>query len=121
VGLVLISASIYYLTQNWGGDHWILPFLLIGISFMIVVVALNSRMAALKAQDRAIRAEENLRYFMLVGKRMDPKVNMRQIIALRFASDEELEELTEKVVQENLRAKEIKALIKNWRVDRYRL
>ena len=71
----------------------------------------------LKAQDRAIRAEENLRYFKLTGKLFDDKLKMSQIIALRFASDNELTGLTEKAIKENLSNSEIKKQITNWRAD----
>src|SRR6516225_9947307 len=40
------------------------------------------RIFPLKAQDRAIRAEENLRYFVLTGKLLDPRLSMLQIVAL---------------------------------------
>ena len=79
------------------------------------------RTYALKAQDRAIRAEEQLRHFMLTGKPFDSRLNIRQIIALRFASDEELPALAKKAAEENLRSKEIKQQIKHWRADNYRI
>ena len=46
----------------------------------------------LAVQDRAIRAEENLRYFSLTGKLLDKGLTMSQIIALRFADDNEFVE-----------------------------
>ena len=79
------------------------------------------RTYALKAQDRAIRAEEQLRHFMLTGKPFDSRLNIRQIIALRFASDEELPALAKKAAEENLRSKEIKQQINHWRADNYRI
>ena len=79
------------------------------------------RTYALKAQDRAIRAEENLRHFILTGKPFDSRLNIRQIIALRFASDEELPALAKKAAEEKLRSKEIKQQIKDWREDNYRI
>ncbi len=45
---------------------------------------------------------------------------MMQIIALRFASDAELPDLAKKAVEENMRSKDIKAAIKNWRPDYHR-
>jgi hypothetical protein len=72
---------------------------------------------ALKAQDRAIRAEENFRHFILSGKPFDKNLRMGQIIALRFASDEEFLALAQRAVAENLSAKDIKMAIKNWRGD----
>lgn len=79
------------------------------------------RTYALKAQDRAIRAEEQLCHFMLTGKPFDSRLNIRQIIALRFASDEELPALAKKAAEEKLRSKEIKQQIKDWREDNYRI
>ena len=75
----------------------------------------------LRAQDRAIRAEENLRHFALTGKLLDKRLRLGQIIALRFADDEEFVELARKAVEENLRAGEIKKTIRNWRADEHRL
>ncbi len=80
-----------------------------------------ARVFALKAQDRAIRAEENFRHFMLTGKPFDKQIRMSQIIALRFASDEEFPALAKKAVSENLSSKQIKQAIQNWRADHHRV
>lgn len=74
----------------------------------------------LKAQDRAIRAEENLRHFALTGKLLDARLTINQVIALRFASDEELVALAKKAVDEGLGSNEIKKQIKNWKPDHHR-
>ena len=79
------------------------------------------RIFALRAQDRAIRAEEQLRYFILTGKRIDPRIRMGQIIALRFASDEEFPSLVQKAAEEGLKNSEIKKMIRNWRADYHRV
>jgi hypothetical protein len=71
-------------------------------------------------QDRAIRAEENLRHFAMTGKLFDPKLKMGQIIALRFASDEELLILAKRAVEEQLSREDIKKAIKTWRPDHHR-
>ena len=78
------------------------------------------RSFSLKAQDRAIRAEENLRHFVLTGKLLDKSLSISQIIALRFAPDEELIALTERAVKGNLSSTDIKKAIKNWKEDNYR-
>lgn len=75
----------------------------------------------LRAQDRAIRAEEGLRYYILTGKRLDARLRMSQIIALRFTSDEEFAELAHRAVSEDLSSKAIKEAIKIWRPDHDRL
>jgi hypothetical protein len=97
-----------------------LPFLLILMVLTLVSVSFHCRSFALKAQDRAIRAEENWRYFILTGKRLNQNISLYQIIALRFASDEEFVSLAERTLEQNLKPDEIKRLIKNWRPDYYR-
>ena len=79
------------------------------------------RIFALKAQDRAIRAEENLRHFALTGKLLPSSLRIGQIVALRFAADEEFVALAVKAVAENLTGKEIKQSIHNWKADTYRV
>jgi len=89
-------------------------------SVILAIVWLYSRVFALKAQDRAIRAEENLRHFAMTGSLLDKRLRMGQIIALRFASDEEFVELAKKAAEQGLASKDIKAAIQNWREDNYR-
>jgi hypothetical protein len=81
----------------------------------------RSRGFALKAQDRAIRAEESLRYFMLTGKAIDARLTLKQVIALRFASDAEVVHLAKIAVEQNLKPDAIKREIKSWRPDLHRV
>ena len=69
----------------------------------------------------SIRAEENLRHFVITGKILPANLRVAQIIALRFAPDEEFISLTEKASLENLSPKQIKSNIKNWKADLYRV
>ena len=87
------------------------------MSLVLLFVWFYSRSFALKAQDRAIRAEENLRHFIATGKALDNRLRMGQIIALRFAGDDEFVALAQKAAAENMSSKDIKAAIKNWRAD----
>ncbi len=94
--------------------------------FVLAFLALSglfwyARVFALKAQDRAIRAEENFRHFILTGKPLDKQISLWQIIALRFASDEEMPSLAIRAVTEKLSQKEIKLAVKNWRADVHRV
>lgn len=112
---LMVSSSIYIFSET--KNETIFNCILILISLSLLSIGLHSRMFALKAQDRAIRAEENLRYFILTGKRLNQNLKLGQIIALRFASDEEFVALTERAINENLSPKEIKMAVKNWKGD----
>jgi hypothetical protein len=94
--------------------------LLVLVSLILVSLFWYARAFALRAQDRAIRAEENFRHYILTGKPFDSRIRMSQIIALRFASDQEFPSLTQKAISENMKSSEIKKMIKNWRPDHHR-
>jgi hypothetical protein len=87
----------------------------------LLLAGLFIRFFALKAQDRAIVAEERFRHYVLTNKILPPALSVRQIIGLRFASDEEFPELAEKAARENLSEEDIKKAIKNWKGDFYRV
>ena len=91
------------------------------ISLILISIFFLSRSFALKAQDRAIRAEESLRHFILTNRPLDNALTLSQIIALRFASDEEFPALAQKAAAEKLSSKEIKQQVKNWRGDYHRV
>lgn len=90
------------------------------IALALLFVSLLTRMYATKNQDRTIRLEERLRYFEKTGKSFsekEAKLRLSQIIALRFASDEEWLPLMDRAIAENLSSKDIKLAIVDWRAD----
>ena len=91
------------------------------LSILVMIIAFKARGFALKAQDRAIRAEENFRYFMLTNKLLDSRLTMGQVLALRFAADDEFVTLAQKAANEKMSGGEIKKAIRNWRPDHYRV
>lgn len=117
--LALIVGSIRNLiyTQK---DNLYAASLLVLISFILLFMFYFLRSFALRAQDRAIRAEENFRHYILTGKPISSNLSIRQIIGLRFASDEEFPGLAEKAEKENLSENSIKKSIENWKPDTYR-
>lgn len=115
---VLAIANLFRSLSAASGRLSALLFLLTGFSLFIGYFLFRS--FSLKAQDRAIRAEENLRHFVLTGKLHGKGLKINQIVALRFAPDEEFVALAEKAVKENLSSNEIKKAIKNWRADNHR-
>jgi hypothetical protein len=105
------------------GDHSRLynASLVTALALAMLLLFFFVRIFPLKAQDRAIRAEENLRHFALTGKLLDSRLTIKQIIGLRFASDAEFVELARKAANESLSQDSIKRAVKNWRADHDRL
>jgi hypothetical protein len=124
LGLLQLTfiGSLVNLYQSWG-DHsrFYSASLLVTLTLSTLLVALYARSFALKAQDRAIRAEEQLRHYVLTGKLLDPRLDMRQIIGLRFASNDEFVALAQRAADQNMPAKEIKQAVRSWREDSYRV
>jgi hypothetical protein len=86
----------------------------------LVLIWWYSRAFALKVQNRVIRAEENFRHYVATGKQLDSRLRMGQIIALRFADDEEYLDLIHRTITENLSVEDIKKAIKKWKADHHR-
>lgn len=122
VPIVIIGLiwSLVHLMKSPEWNHFNAALITLAFIALFLVGALT-RIYALKAQDRAIRAEENLRHFILTGKALDARLRLGQIIALRFASDEEFPSLAAKAAEEKISPKEIKKSILHWRVDYYRI
>lgn len=94
------------------------------VAFAFAVTALKTRTSALRAQDRVILLEESLRASRLMTAEQLGKakaLTVPQIIALRFASDAEFPALSMQAVEASLTGKQIKAAIKHWRADLYRV
>lgn len=119
--IVIVFTLIYVNDYEKGMNGMLTPILFIDLCIGVILIGYYARAFALKAQDRAIRAEENLRYFALTGKLFDPQLKISQIIALRFAADAEFVALAKKAVDEKLTNKQIKEAIKNWKGDYYRV
>jgi hypothetical protein len=119
--LSLIGAAVNLVKSIGNHGNLYSAALLVVVFIALIMLYWYARVFALKAQDRAIRAEENLRHFAMTGKLLDARLTIRQVIALRFAADEEFPELVKRAAAENLSAKEIKTAIKHWRADYYRV
>ena len=117
--LALIIGAIRNLFY-YSDDNMYAGSLIVLISFILLFVFYFLRVFSLRAQDRAIKAEENFRHYLLTKKQLSNGLTMRQIIGLRFASDEEFSELAIRAEKENLSENDIKKAIKNWRPDLYR-
>lgn len=115
-----LIGSIVNLFKSNPATHYSAALLVI-VFLILLFLGAMLRTYSLKAQDRAIRAEEGLRHFMLTGKPLDSRLKPGQIVALRFASDAEFPALAAKAAEENLSGKQIKQAVQNWRADYYRV
>jgi Family of unknown function (DUF6526) len=118
--LAILGGSIVNLLHADAATHYSAALLLL-VAIVLVMLFIYARLFALKAQDRAIRAEENLRHLVLTGKLLDKKLRTSQVIALRFASDEEFPDLAQKAAAENMPPKQIKQAVKQWKADYHRV
>ena len=95
------------------------------VSLALLVVTALARANPLRAQDRIIRLEESLRYYQLLPDELAGRaaaLTPAQVVALRFAADEELEGLVRDVLEGRLtKPGEIKRAIKVWRADTFRV
>ena len=102
-----------------------LRFLHVLMAAALFLGVLYGRLFALRVQDRLIRLEERLRYERVLPEELRWRADeliVDQFVSLRFASDEELPQLMQKVLDEKMtKRKAIKALIKNWRPDYLRV
>jgi hypothetical protein len=112
--------AVYQLTRGFSGASMI-AFLM---SVALVVMFFSLRTQILTVQDRVIRLEMRQRFRDVLGADLGTRANalpLRQIIALRFASDAELPALVNDVLAGQVSApKEIKRRVKDWQGDHLR-
>ena len=91
----------------------------------LIVLGALARTNALRVQDRLIRLEERVRYQQLLPQPLAQRAGalpLGQIMALRFASDEELPGLVQQVLDGKLaKGDEIKRAVRDWRADKLRV
>jgi hypothetical protein len=117
--LNLVYASFHLYRQTSLSSGW---YLVLSLAAIVPIVKLRNY--PLKVQDRVIRLEERLRLQSLAPQQWHAQIsrlNEGQLIALRFASDDEVVELAKQALEHNLGRKQIKERIKNWRADDWRV
>ena len=95
-----------------------------GVAVALILLFFLARVMALTVQDRVIRLEETLRLRALLPADLQPRIGeftVKQMVALRFASDGELPDLAKQVLDGGIQdQKAIKKLIRHWRADHQR-
>ncbi len=120
LALITLILSVTFIIQNIA-DQWLLSLVVLFMLLTLLLVGAIVRLYALKVQDRVIRAEENFRHYRLTGNLLDSELTTAQVIALRFASDEEYMDLVERAKAEKLKPDDIKKAVQNWRADHHRV
>jgi hypothetical protein len=120
--LFFLVGSIYYSLSR---DLDLLErILVIVLGLICFTVPFLTRVYALKNQDRIIRLELRQRYFELTGESFlekEQKLTKGQMIALRFASNDELLPMLESAIKNKTKSKDIKKSIKSWQADYWRV
>lgn len=121
--MISFAFAIYGYMEQWNvkliwGAVLIILFFLGWLSFML------RQHYAMINQNRIVRLEMRLRYFILTQQPFDSieqKLSLGQIAALRFAGNDEFLDLLERTIKENLDPTSIKKAIKNWVADDMRV
>ncbi|NJL27961.1 MAG: hypothetical protein HC897_08705 [Thermoanaerobaculia bacterium] len=120
--------TVNLLWQLWGlreiVDRPIASIWNVLLAFALLLVWLYARIFALNVQDRVIRLEMRLRLAEVLPAELRPRIGelrTGQLVALRFASDEELPALVREVLDQGITNRtEIKKKVKNWQADHAR-
>lgn len=91
----------------------------------VLIIGAFTRLFPLGVQDRVIRLEERLRLERLLDDELRTRIHeldTKQLVALRFASDAEVGELTRRVLAgEFPDTRSIKGAVTQWRADHQRI
>ena len=94
------------------------------LAVALILLALSARMMAVTVQNRVIRLEERLRMRALLPADLLPRIEeftLPQLVALRFASADELPALAREVLEKHIEDRNvIKQKVKTWRADHLR-
>ena len=122
--VLLINVIVTLVVLVIHRQHVLLHAWLFVMAVALLLLAGVARSSALRAQDRLIRLEETLRYQRLLGPEeltAAQGLTLKQMIALRFASDAELAGLMRRAVAERMTPKAIKEAVVQWKADLYRV
>jgi hypothetical protein len=122
VGTALVLLALVALALRWLGIGGRLTFAagLLAIIAAELVLLTISRVYTTKLQDRIIRLEMRVRAASVLTpeqQRLLERLTLKQVAALRFASDAEMGALLERAAREQLTPADIKRAITTWTPD----
>jgi hypothetical protein len=117
---VLFLNVLYTLRHVWRTPTITTAWALV-VAVALLTLGFLARIMVLTVQDRLIRLEMRLRLREVLPADMHGRIRdltHRQLVAMRFASDSELPQLTREVLDGKLAtSKEIKMRVKEWQPD----
>lgn len=119
VWLFALIALVLWFRAGYAAGDWTTLMLILAV----IELGWISRVYIVKLQDRIIMLEMKVRAAEVLPAGADAQLAQltpKQIVALRFAGDEELGALLERAAREHLPPREIKAAVRNWRPDLHR-
>jgi hypothetical protein len=113
--LSVIAAVVLIISVPGSVAAW----LSLGLALALLLITFQARTMSQRLQDRLIRLEERVRYERLFpGDDRWRALDLKQVIALRFASDAELPVLLDRVRRGELTTPDqIKRAITHWQAD----
>jgi len=123
--LPVLLVDVVVVAYNFARDPRLINGWALLVAIALAVGILWSRAMPLRAQDRIIRLEERTRLERLLPSDMRGRIGElteRQLIAIRFAPDDEVPELTRRTLNGELKSPgDIKRAIRTWRADHFRV
>lgn len=120
IGGFFVVVAVTAFTMRWRNGQGSMAVGLLALSAAVFTLLLISRAYTTKLQDRIIRLEMRVRVARLLTPEQQgqfEQLSIKQIVALRFASDAELPALLERTVREKLAPADIKRAITVWVPD----
>ena len=119
----LTIAALINLLGAWFFDWGSRDLGMVSLALAVGVLVSISRSYIVRLQDRIILLEMKVRGAELLTPAQEAalaSLRPKQVVALRFASDDELPELLERATREDLTPDQIKRAVRNWRPDTLR-
>jgi hypothetical protein len=121
----VLVANVIVVATRFVRDPQLVNGWAVVVAIAVLVGIFLSRSMPLRAQDRIIRLEERSRLERVLPSDLRGRVGeltASQLVAIRFAPDDEVPELTRRALSGELKSQgDIKRAIRNWRSDHLRV